>query len=112
MTDRLADFAHLHMPLALTMGDPAGVGGEIGLQAWLRRRSGVPPFFAIDDPVRLARLGHDLGFEVPICTIAHPLLLLKRKELKGIVDAVAKVKENAAELAAPAKGRGRPRKRR
>ena len=72
MTDRLADFAHLHMPLALTMGDPAGVGGEIGLQAWLRRRSGVPPFFAIDDPVRLARLGHDLGFEVPICTIAHP----------------------------------------
>ena len=32
------------LPLALTMGEPAGIGGEIALQAWLRRGAGVPPF--------------------------------------------------------------------
>ena len=44
------------LPLALTMGDPAGVGGEIAIKAW---RSGavVRPFFCIDDPERLAGLG-------------------------------------------------------
>jgi len=33
-----------------------------------------------------------------ICTLAHPMLLLGRRELKKVVDAVAKVKENAEEL--------------
>ncbi|MEO1612129.1 MAG: 4-hydroxythreonine-4-phosphate dehydrogenase PdxA [Pseudomonadota bacterium] len=43
-------------PLALTMGDPAGVGGEIAVKAW---RSGAVarPFFCIDDPDRLAAYG-------------------------------------------------------
>lgn len=43
------------LPLALTMGDPAGIGGEIALKAWA---SGAVthPFFLIDDPDRLAAL--------------------------------------------------------
>ena len=45
------------LPLALTMGEPAGIGGEIALQAWLRRGEGVPPFYLIDDPDRLAAIG-------------------------------------------------------
>ncbi len=44
------------LPLALTMGEPAGIGGEIALKAWLRRGEGVPPFYVIDDPARLAAL--------------------------------------------------------
>lgn len=46
-------------PLALTMGDPAGVGGEIAVKAW---RSGAvrSPFFCIDDPDRLRSLGADV----------------------------------------------------
>jgi len=28
-------------PIALTMGEPAGIGGEIALKAWLRRAEGV-----------------------------------------------------------------------
>ena len=42
-------------PLALTMGDPAGIGAEIALAA---RSSGAVrhPFFLIDDPDRLAGL--------------------------------------------------------
>jgi 4-hydroxythreonine-4-phosphate dehydrogenase len=47
------------LPLALTMGDPAGIGGEIAVAAWRRRRgseAGLPPFFVIDDPERLAAI--------------------------------------------------------
>jgi 4-hydroxythreonine-4-phosphate dehydrogenase len=54
------------LPLALTMGEPAGIGGEIALKAWLRRDEGVPPFYLIDDPDRLTRLARSLGWDVKI----------------------------------------------
>jgi len=60
-------------PLALTMGEPAGIGGEITLKAWLAsRRATVPVFFAIDDPDRLAELGRGLGLATPIEAIDAP----------------------------------------
>ncbi|GMG82304.1 4-hydroxythreonine-4-phosphate dehydrogenase PdxA [Paralimibaculum aggregatum] len=54
-----------HAPLALTMGDPAGIGAEIALAA---RASGrvAHPFFLIDDPARLAALPG----AAPVITIA------------------------------------------
>ncbi len=39
--------------LALTMGDPAGIGGELTVSAWRALRQGGPAFAAIDDPARL-----------------------------------------------------------
>jgi 4-hydroxythreonine-4-phosphate dehydrogenase len=63
----------MDLPLALTMGEPAGIGGEIALQAWLRRVEQVPPFYAIDDPARLAALADRLGWAVPVGEIAAPL---------------------------------------
>jgi len=59
-------------PIALTMGEPAGIGGEIALKAWLRRGEGVPAFFAIDDPDRLMRLATTLGWDVPLRAVAGP----------------------------------------
>jgi len=44
-------------PLALTMGDPAGIGGEITLKAWLALRDTGMVFVAMDDPDRLRRIG-------------------------------------------------------
>ena len=58
------------LPLALTMGEPAGIGGEIALKAWLRRGVGVPPFYLIDDADRLAALARRLGWSVPVGAIA------------------------------------------
>ena len=58
--------------IAVTMGEPAGIGGEITLQAWLRRAEGVPPFFVIDDPDRLARLADTLGWTAPLRAVAGP----------------------------------------
>jgi len=60
------------LPLALTMGEPAGIGGEIALAAWLRRGEGVPPFYLIDDPERLARLARALGWDIKLCPVDDP----------------------------------------
>ncbi len=35
--------------LALTMGDPAGIGGELSLKAWTALRQSGPAFVALDD---------------------------------------------------------------
>jgi 4-hydroxythreonine-4-phosphate dehydrogenase len=61
------------LPLALTMGEPAGIGGEIALQAWLRRNDDIPAFYLIDDPERLTRLAGALGWDVPIRPITSPI---------------------------------------
>ena len=60
------------LPLAVTMGEPAGIGGEIALKAWLSRRHGIPPFYLIDDPGRLAALAESLGWLVPMRAISTP----------------------------------------
>ena len=54
-------------PLALTMGDPAGIGGEIAVAA---RASGrlSHPFFLIDDPDRIRAIAGAL----PVIAIAAP----------------------------------------
>ena len=36
-------------PLAVTMGEPAGIGGELSLKAWSMRQRGARPFFVLDD---------------------------------------------------------------
>src|SRR5262249_19581478 len=59
-------------PLAVTMGEPAGIGGELTLKAWSRRRPTARPFFALDDPGRLSALAHKLGLDVPLRVISTP----------------------------------------
>jgi 4-hydroxythreonine-4-phosphate dehydrogenase len=55
-------------PLALTIGEPAGIGGEITLKAWASAQTdkSIPPFVALADPDWLASQGHHLRFAVPI----------------------------------------------
>ncbi len=62
----------LRPPLAVTMGEPAGIGGELSLKAWLAKRHADRPFFVLDDAARLASLAGDLGLEVPVCEISRP----------------------------------------
>jgi 4-hydroxythreonine-4-phosphate dehydrogenase len=57
-------------PLLVTMGEPAGIGGEITLKAWLQR-GGLPVFAAIDDPARLRGIAASLGFDVPVREIGE-----------------------------------------
>ncbi|UWM76906.1 4-hydroxythreonine-4-phosphate dehydrogenase PdxA [Rhizobium sp. WSM4643] len=54
-------------PLALSQGDPAGIGPDITLMAWLRRRElGLPPFLLIGDPDVLALRARELNLAVSI----------------------------------------------
>ena len=54
------------LPLAVTMGDPAGIGAEITLAAWASGNVGRP-FFLIGDPKQLAPLAARAG--VPLAEI-------------------------------------------
>lgn len=51
-------------PLALTMGDPAGIGGELTVRAWQTLHRSGPCFVALDDPQRLTG--------IPIAEIGAP----------------------------------------
>lgn len=58
------------LPLALTQGDPAGIGPDITLTAWLSRRErGLPPFFVLADPLVLRNRAEALGLPVPIVEV-------------------------------------------
>ncbi|MFQ5765335.1 MAG: 4-hydroxythreonine-4-phosphate dehydrogenase PdxA, partial [Rhodospirillales bacterium] len=60
-------------PLAVTMGEPAGIGGEIALKAWHGRvGEGLSAFFVIDDPSRLEALAGRLGLEARVEAIGSP----------------------------------------
>lgn len=71
-------------PLAVSMGDPAGIGPEIVAKAWAARvEHDLPPFFAVGDvraigrvwggPVAriadIADVGHAFGEALPVLTI-------------------------------------------
>ncbi len=54
-------------PLALTQGDPAGVGPELALLAWQRRKAfDLPSFACIADIGHLDRLSRRLSLDVPL----------------------------------------------
>jgi 4-hydroxythreonine-4-phosphate dehydrogenase len=54
-------------PLALTLGEPAGIGPDITLAAWLKRAEfGLPPFYVVGDADFLKRRAERLGLKVPV----------------------------------------------
>jgi 4-hydroxythreonine-4-phosphate dehydrogenase len=58
-------------PLALTLGEPAGIGPDITLSAWRQRvRLELPPFYVLADPQCLARRAKLLGLDLPIEIVA------------------------------------------
>ena len=66
--------ATLAAPLAITLGDPAGIGPEVILGAWARLRSErrAPPAFVVGGPELLRRTAGMLGIDCPIVPIADP----------------------------------------
>jgi 4-hydroxythreonine-4-phosphate dehydrogenase len=59
-------------PIAVTMGEPAGIGGEITLRAWNLRQNQGPAFFVIDSLARLKAVGKTLNIEMPVERIESP----------------------------------------
>jgi 4-hydroxythreonine-4-phosphate dehydrogenase len=60
------------LPLALTLGEPAGIGPDLALAVWHRRAAlNVPPFYLVGDEKFLQRRAAQLGLTVPT-TAATP----------------------------------------
>ena len=57
-------------PIAVTMGEPAGIGGEIACLAWARHAAELPPLVLIDDPDRIADLAGVIGCPVAVKTVS------------------------------------------
>ncbi len=56
--------------LALTMGDPAGIGGEIAIKAWRMLRYDGPAFLLIADPDWLRSCAG--GADLPVAVLSDP----------------------------------------
>ena len=61
------------LPLAVTMGDPAGIGPDITLAGWLQRaQRRLPPFVVCGDPTALASRARLLNLDVPLAVVGAP----------------------------------------
>ena len=57
-------------PLALTSGEPAGIGPDITLKAWLRRDElDLPAFYWLGDAASLDRRAKALGLHIPLAEV-------------------------------------------
>jgi 4-hydroxythreonine-4-phosphate dehydrogenase len=57
-------------PLALTLGEPAGIGPDLAVAVWRRRAElDLPRFYLIADPDFVRRRAERLNLEVPIATV-------------------------------------------
>ncbi len=53
--------------LALTIGEPAGIGCDIALAAWMTRRErALPAFYLIADPEHVAARAEQIGIRIPL----------------------------------------------
>jgi 4-hydroxythreonine-4-phosphate dehydrogenase len=74
-------------PLALTIGEPAGIGPDITLAAWLRRDDlKLPPFYVIADPQALARRAALLGLDVPLAVVPPEEAVMRFPRALPVVD--------------------------
>jgi 4-hydroxythreonine-4-phosphate dehydrogenase len=57
-------------PLALTLGEPAGIGPDITIKAWLRRDElKLPPFYLLGDRDYLGQRAKTLGLDVKLADV-------------------------------------------
>ena len=71
----------LEKPIAITPGEPAGIGTEITVKAW--KDKSCPPFFLIDDAERVANRAKEASLEVPIRIVSSP-----EQSLECFIDAL------------------------
>jgi 4-hydroxythreonine-4-phosphate dehydrogenase len=75
------------LPLALTIGEPAGIGPDITLAAWSRRReTALPGFYVLGDPAHLRRRAERLRLDVPIITVTPAQALATFDDALPVVD--------------------------
>jgi 4-hydroxythreonine-4-phosphate dehydrogenase len=57
-------------PIAVTTGDPSGIGPELTIKAWLARNvHDIAPFYLIGDPAQLVARARAIGHDLPIAEV-------------------------------------------
>jgi len=75
------------LPLALTLGEPAGVGPDITFAAWRRRAElGLTPFYLLADPAFVARRTERIAPDVPIAVVEPATAWASFKSALPVVD--------------------------
>jgi len=73
--------------LALTLGEPAGIGPDITIAAWRRRiELELAPFYLLADPQFVARRAERLALDVPIAVVEPAAALTSFKTALPVVD--------------------------
>ena len=63
----------MEKPLVVSLGDPAGIGPEIIVEAWTRRQTqDLPPFFVVGGADVLAKAAVRRGLAIELSRILHP----------------------------------------
>jgi 4-hydroxythreonine-4-phosphate dehydrogenase len=74
-------------PLALTLGEPAGIGPDITFAAWRRRiADDLQPFYILADPEFLRRSGAALAPDVPIAVTTPSAAASMFRDALPVVD--------------------------
>jgi 4-hydroxythreonine-4-phosphate dehydrogenase len=61
------------LPLALTLGEPAGIGPDLTIHLWSRRAElRLPPFYLIGQPDFIKRRAQLLGFDIAVSIVTPP----------------------------------------
>lgn len=70
----LSKFAKQNLPIVLSMGEPAGIGGEITWRAWRELSHSPNPtvFFVLADVNYLNFIAKSLNFDYPLAVIDEP----------------------------------------
>jgi 4-hydroxythreonine-4-phosphate dehydrogenase len=75
------------LPLALTLGEPAGIGPDISFAAWRRRAElNLPPFYLLGDPAFLARRARRMAPDVSIVAVDPATAAAAFKTALPVVD--------------------------
>jgi 4-hydroxythreonine-4-phosphate dehydrogenase len=88
----------MEKPLALTLGEPAGIGPDIAIKAWLRRAElKLPAFYLLGDSAFLGRRASALGLDVRLADVDAS------NAAAAFADALPVVSTGHAATAAPGK---------
>jgi 4-hydroxythreonine-4-phosphate dehydrogenase len=75
------------LPLALTLGEPAGIGPDITFAAWRRRAElDLTPFYLLADPAFVARRTQGIAPELPIAVVEPAAAWAAFKSALPVVD--------------------------
>lgn len=62
----------LTLPLAVSMGEPAGIAPDVTLLSWAHEHASLPPFYVVGDPALYRARSKSIGLDITVKEIETP----------------------------------------